>query len=131
MKGKYYIDCFDSFDARFPVNSYGPTSWGKCISIAKKLKDISGIRKVTISPWEGKYNPETKSLERGNPTGWTRTHIIPTVSCMKSNDGTDYGLQILRFHGDSADGEWELANNPYAGVYLKPDEWQKVMVKLL
>lgn len=84
---------------------------------------------VEESSWEGKYNPETKSLERGNPTGWTRTHIIPTVSCMKSENGTDYGLQILRFHGDSADGEWDLANNPYAGVYLKPDEWQKVMGK--
>jgi hypothetical protein len=86
---------------------------------------------VEASSWENEYNAETKSLVRRNATGWGKTHIIPIVSAMKSKCGSDYGLQIIRFHGSSKDGEWELAENPYAGVYLTRDEWQKIMGRLL
>lgn len=81
---------------------------------------------IEESTWEGKYNPETKSLDRGEPTGWTKTHIIvqQVVGC------GDWGMQILRFHGDKPDGEWELASNPYAGVYLKSSEWRMVWQRM-
>lgn len=82
---------------------------------------------VEESTYELKYNPEIKSFEHGGSIGWTKTHII----IQQVTGGGNWGMQILRFHGDSADGEWEPAKNPYAGVYLKPDEWQKVCGKLL
>lgn len=72
------------------------------------------------SGWKATYNAETKKLERGEAIGWTRTHII-----VQRCAGTDeYGMQILRFEGkDEAE---ELKSNPYAGVYLKPEEWAQI-----
>lgn len=79
---------------------------------------------IEESGWKATYNPETKKIERGEPIGWTRTHII-IQRCARTDE---HGLQILRFEGkDEAE---ELKSNPYAGVYLKPDEWAQVIVSL-
>ncbi len=81
---------------------------------------------IEESGWLGVYNPQTGQLDRGEPFGRTKTHIIVTHSVMKGDNGADHGMQLLRFHGDSASGPWELASNPYAGVYLTKGEWAQV-----
>lgn len=79
---------------------------------------------IEESGWEVKYNPDTKKIERGVPIEWARTHIIT-----QRLGGTDeYGMQILRFEGkDEAE---ELKSNPYAEVYLRPEEWAQVIKSL-
>jgi hypothetical protein len=88
---------------------------------------------IRESCWDTVYNPEIKRLDCGAPIGWTKTHIIITHSAMKGEYGDDDGLQILRFHGVVADNElqWKLASNPYAGVYLTPEEWRQVFGVLM
>lgn len=70
--------------------------------------------------WVCEYDPETKSVVKGEPTGFTKTHIIV---------GSKGGFQILRFESDGK----TLKSNPYAGVYLTLEEWRIVfdeMIKL-
>ncbi len=55
-----------------------------------------------------------------------RTRIIVTGNAM----GESKGIQILRFHKYESDEvknrSWVWAGNPYAGIYLLPDEWEMV-----
>ncbi len=78
------------------------------------------------SMWDCKYNPDTKSLDTIAPIGWGKTHII-IQKCATSGD---VGLQILRFESNAAQEAVDLKDNPYAGVYLKPNEWEIVKKRM-
>jgi len=58
----------------------------------------------------------------GKAKGWTKTHIIYTGNAMRETSG----IQIIRFFKSIDDTAWSLTNNPYAGIYLTKDEWEKV-----
>ena len=61
------------------------------------------------------------------PVAWNKTHII-TQKCAMSGD---YGMQIKRFCGYGKSGrDWCMAENPYAGVYLLPEEWAQIFKTL-
>jgi hypothetical protein len=51
-----------------------------------------------------------------------KTHII-IQRCGGTNQ---YGMEIKRFNKHSGEPDYELAQNPYAGVYLTQEEWDTV-----
>lgn len=78
------------------------------------------------SAWEAVFNPETKQIDIGDTIGFCKTHII-IGRCATSGD---IGMQILRFESDAEQNTLKLKSNPYAGVYLKPDEWKQIQNRL-
>lgn len=108
-------------------------------SIQKETNDTGNTRESRIfkdckdyfylweeSAWIQKFNPETKRLDIAEVTGWSKTHIIIQKCAMSG----DIGIQILRFESNAEQNTLELKSNPYAGVYLTPEEWKQIENRL-
>lgn len=79
-----------------------------------------------ISSRELIYDMVTKTLKDGPPRTWAKTHIAISKCAVTG----DIGVQIIRFQSNAAKEALDLMPNPYAGIYLKPEEWDVIQKRL-